>query len=191
MRNIIFSFIAVGGAVFCDFFVVDLSAATAIALALTGLLAAATNGDVEEIRRLLKNKEDPNQVDESGKTALIWAAYGGHSEAAKVLLDHNADLHQKDNNGVTALIHAAAFGHSKVTQVLFNYDKERKQAAEKGKEALVEGISRGHSEFVQVLLNNGMAPTNKNDWEILIALAYRFGGNPEVVAILKKAAEKE
>ena len=42
MRNIIFSFIAVGGAVFCDFFVVDLSAAMTIALALTGLLAAAT-----------------------------------------------------------------------------------------------------------------------------------------------------
>ena len=191
MQNIIFSFIAIGGAVFCDFFVVDLSAAMTIALALTGLLAAATNGDVEEIRRLLKNKEDPNQVDKDGKTALMWAAYGGHSEAAEVLLDHNADLHQKDNNGVTALRHAAVFGHPKVTQVLFNYDKERKQAAEQGKEILRVGINSGHTEFVQVLLNNGMAPTDKNEWKILIDLDHRFGGNPEIEAILKKAAGKE
>ena len=87
MRNIIISFIAVGGAVFFDFFVADLSAATAIALALTGLMAAATKGDVKEIRRLLKNGENPNQTDEDSWTALIRAAGRGHSEATKVLLD--------------------------------------------------------------------------------------------------------
>ena len=70
MRNIIISFIAVGGSVFYDFFVADLSAATAIALALTGLLAAAAEGDVKEIRRLLKAGENPNQADENGLTAF-------------------------------------------------------------------------------------------------------------------------
>ena len=83
MRNIIFSFIAVGGAAFCDFFVVDLSAAMTIALALTGLLAAATEGDVKEIHRLLKSGENPNQADENGWTALMSAADNGHSESVK------------------------------------------------------------------------------------------------------------
>ena len=185
MQNIIFSFIAIGGAVFCDFFVVDLSAAMTIALALTGLLAAAEKGDAKEIHRLLKTGESPNQADESGKTALMWAAMYGHSEAAKVLLDHNADLHQKDNNGLTALMYAAILGYPKVTQVLFDYDKERKQATEKGDEALLEGVNRGLSEFVQVLLNNGIVP--KNGWANLINLAHD-GENPEIEAIIKKAA---
>ena len=126
-----------------------------------------------------------------GKTALMCAALFGYSEAARVLLDRNADLYQKDNNGQMALMYAAVFGYSKVTQVLFNYDKERKQAAEQGKDALRVGINRGHTEFVQVLLNNGMAPTDKNGWKILIAMARpRFGGNPEIEAIIKKAAEQ-
>ena len=66
-----------------------------IALALTGLrqlaAAAAVCGDVEEIHRLLKSGENPNQADENGWTALMFAADNGHSEAVKVLLDNGAN----------------------------------------------------------------------------------------------------
>ena len=103
MRNIIISFIAVGGAVFYDFFVADLSAAVAIALALTGLLVAATKGDVKEIRRLIKNKRKP----ESGRrrrldAALMFATTAGRGHfggIAKVLLDNGAEPNQVAENG--------------------------------------------------------------------------------------------
>ena len=118
MRNIIISFIAVGGAVFFDFFVVDLSAAMTIALALIGLLEAATEGDVKEIRRLLKNGENPNQTDEDGQTALMNSATFGHSDVAKILLDNGAQPNQADNDGRTALMRAESEKHSEVVKIL-------------------------------------------------------------------------
>ena len=118
MRNIIISFIAVGGAVFYDFFVADLSAAMTIALALTGLLAAAAEGDVKEIRRLLKAGENPNQADEDGQTALMNSATFGHSDVAKILLDNGAQPNQADNDGRTALMRAESEKHSEVVKIL-------------------------------------------------------------------------
>ena len=207
MRNIIFSFIAVGGAVFCDFFVVDLSAAMTIALALPCLLAAATNGDVKEIRRLLRNGENPNQADEyDGITALMCAAENGHSEAAKVLLENKADPNQADkigamplpglpenehlatfglshDSGGTALMRAATFGHSETVEVLLNNKATPNQATRNGLTALMLAAKNGHSKTAKILLENKADPkqTDKMGWTALIFAATR--GHSETVKV--------
>ena len=48
--------------------------------ALTRFRVAAIEGDVKEIRRLLKNGKNPNLADGYGETALMAAAADGHSE---------------------------------------------------------------------------------------------------------------
>ena len=173
MRNIIISFIAVGGAVFYDFFVADLSAAMTIALALTGLLAAATEGDVKEIRRLLQTEETPNQVYEDGGTALIAAAVGGHSKAAEVLLKHGAEPNQVAKDGWTALMGAAIFGHSETAKVLLKRGANPNQADKSGDTALIGAAIFGHSEAAKVLLKHDANPNqaNKNGWTALMFAA--------------------
>ena len=182
MRNIIISFIAVGGAVFYDFFVADLSAAMTIALALTGLLAAATKGDVKEIRRLLKTGENPNQADENGRTALMWAA--DYSEATKVLLDNGATPNQANKDGGTALMCAAIGGHSDVIKILLDNGAEPNQADETGQTALIWAAVCGHSDTAKILLDNGATPNqaDKNDRTALIWAT--AGRHSDVVKVL-------
>ena len=184
MRNIIISFIAVGGAVFYDFFVADLSAAMTIALALIGLLEAAAEGDVKEIRRLLRNGENPNQADEGGITALMDAAAGGHSDTAKVLLDNSADPNQAEEYGWTALMWAATGGHSKVAKVLLDNDATPDQANKNGVTALMWAAIDGHSKVAKVLLDNGATPNqaDKNGWTALMFAA--AGGHSDAAKIL-------
>ncbi|EKX50615.1 hypothetical protein GUITHDRAFT_40740, partial [Guillardia theta CCMP2712] len=68
---------------------------------------AAFKGDVEEVKRLLKEGADVNEATETGWTAIMWAARGKRPEAMKVLKDAGADLLFKNKFGSTAL-HAAA-----------------------------------------------------------------------------------
>ena len=184
MRNIIISFIAVGGAVFCDFFIVDLSAAMTIALALIGLLEAAAEGDVKEIRRLIKNGENPNQADEGGITALMWAADNGHSETAKVLLDNGADPNQADKDGWTALMRAVADGHSDIAKVLLDNGATPNQANKDGITALMDAAADGHSDTAKVLLDNGATPNQAEEdgWTALMWAA--TGGHSKVAKVL-------
>ena len=184
MRNIIISFIAVGGAVFYDFFVADLSAMTAIALALTGLLAAAAEGDVKEIRRLIKNGENPNQAAEDDQTALIGATVCGHSEAAKVLLDNGADPNQANKHGATALIGAAMYGHSEAAKVLLDNGAEPNHTLEEGQTALKFAAAHGYSDTVKVLLDNGADPNHASEIGLTALMAAAWHGHSDVAKIL-------
>ena len=184
MRNIIISFIAVGGAVFYDFFVADLSAAMTIALALTGLLAAATKGDVKEIRRLIKNGENPNQADENGLTALILAAIDEQPEAAQILLDNGIEPNQANKIDATALMGAAFGGQSEAAKVLLDNGAEPNQANKIGWTALMGAAAGGHSEAVKVLLDNGANPNQADENERTALMGAVFGGHSETAKVL-------
>ena len=185
MRNIIISFIAVGGAVFYDFFVADMSAAMTITLALTGLLAAAAKGDVKEIRRLINSGENPNQADENGGTALMSAAIGGHSDAAKVLLDNGAKSNQADEDGMTALMGAAFGGNSDATKVLLDNGAKPNQTNKNGWTALMWAVDNGNSDVAKILLDNDAEPnqTDKNGWTALMLAA--VGGHSDTTKTLR------
>ncbi|KAK9468766.1 hypothetical protein V1512DRAFT_203144 [Lipomyces arxii] len=65
------------------------------------LIAAASNGDTEQIRRLLDEQDSRSYVnvnipDEDGTTALIYASCFGHEDVVRELVSHGADLDQQD-----------------------------------------------------------------------------------------------
>jgi ankyrin repeat protein len=71
-----------------------------IAQAMPPLMRAAWRGQVDEVRRLLKEGADVNQTMDLGVSALMLAASFGHLDVIKVLLDAGADP-----NGVAGLSH--------------------------------------------------------------------------------------
>eukprot|EP00913_Durusdinium_trenchii_P029375 g27538.t1 len=69
-------------------------------------------GDVDEVRRLLESKIDPNESCEPhGSTAVHQAATGGSGEVLRLLYDFGADLTARDGRMLTAAHLAADAGH--------------------------------------------------------------------------------
>ena len=59
---------------------------------------AAQDGDIEEVKRLLKEGYQPNLFDELGKTPLHYAAMSGHLDVMNVLLAAGADVNAHDES---------------------------------------------------------------------------------------------
>mmetsp|Transcript_75198 Transcript_75198/g.220447 ORF Transcript_75198/g.220447 Transcript_75198/m.220447 type:complete len:443 (-) Transcript_75198:13-1341(-) len=83
-----------------------------------GLCYAASEGDIEEIQRLLNSGVDPNLRDYDLRSAMHVAASHGQIEAVKALLECGASPNVKDHIGVTPLYEAQNRGHPQIEKVL-------------------------------------------------------------------------
>jgi ankyrin repeat protein len=78
----------------------------------TPLMAAAVNGDVDQVRALLAAGGDPNAQNERGETALMWAVAYSEEEATRLLLaESTIDPNIVDDLGWNALMVAAWVGN--------------------------------------------------------------------------------
>ena len=75
----------------------------------TKLHFAAQSGNLDEVKRLLRNGKNPNHFDDIGCTPLHHAAAEGHVEIVKALLAAGADVNAHDDGviGNTAINHIA------------------------------------------------------------------------------------
>lgn len=121
---------------------------------------AATDGDLEEIRRLLHTDHARmlNVFDEVSLTPLMRAAMAGHVEAVKVLLAAGSDVNANDVQRV-------------------------------GNTALNEVAGDGCFEMIEVLIEAGADPTIRG-WMNLNALDRSRSRTPAIYAMMKEAAEK-
>jgi ankyrin repeat protein len=82
------------------------------------LLDASKKGDVEKVKKLLKEGADVNAKDRFGFTPLHYTALNGHFEVVKLLIERGADVNAKTNGGWTPLRFAAIYGHFEVVKLL-------------------------------------------------------------------------
>ena len=82
------------------------------------LHAAARNGDVAQVDRLLAGGALLNAPDEAGRTPLILAAMGGHIEAVRRLLAAGANPALLDREGLDAVQHARRLGLTQIVQLI-------------------------------------------------------------------------
>ena len=68
---------------------------------------AAKKGQTARLLELLRDGQDPNQLD-AGATALYWAVYYDQPAAVALLLEHGADPNAHDSLGFYPL-HAVSF----------------------------------------------------------------------------------
>ena len=84
----------------------------------TDLMAAAFNGDAEEVIRLLELPSDIDAQDLHGITALMYAAMKGYTEVARQLIEHKAHLELQSSQRYTALMYAVRRGYTETVQIL-------------------------------------------------------------------------
>ncbi len=84
----------------------------------SGLINAATAGDLVRVKSLIAARADVNAKANDGETALMWASYKGHAEVVEALLAARADVNAKDQRGWTALKIAQVAGHTRMVKLL-------------------------------------------------------------------------
>ena len=146
----------------------------------TPLTAAAQNGDIEQITRLLASGASVDEAGSYGLTPLIWAARQGHVAAVRVLLKHGANPERRAGvNGWTPLMHAIHKGQEAAAMALVDGGAAVDATDGKGITALIMAAGYGYSGIVQGLLKRGANPYSSTA-DGSNALTVAVGGVPDI-----------
>ncbi|CAI5511678.1 unnamed protein product [Closterium sp. Naga37s-1] len=109
---------------------------------MTNMIFVASQGDVDELTRLLDEGADVNSADYDGRSAIHLAACEGHLGVLKLLLARGARVNPRDR-----------WGHTPLTDA---------------RKAMREGKKGQFPEIIQVLLKHGgiEGGAEADDWEI-------------------------
>ena len=151
------------------------------------LFRAATEGDMEEVSRLVDLGAPVNAGDARGKTALMGAAYHGHTDVVDLLIGtHGADVEATTEEGFTPLIAAAGKGQTDTVDLLVGTHNAYTEATDlMGWTALVHAAIRGHAATVILLAEKHNADVHVVDPEGWTAARHGlYFGHLEVFAAL-------
>ncbi|CAI7854300.1 unnamed protein product, partial [Closterium sp. NIES-53] len=145
---------------------------------------AASRGDIEHLKRLIKAGANAGKADYDGRTPLHLAAAGGYDEVVRFLLLEGAGVNSRDDYGTTPLLGAlradhlaAAGGHDEVVRFLLLEGADVNSLDKSGTKSLLEAPHLPHR-----------SPTLSNPLPHLQHLA-AAGGYDEVVRFLLEGAD--
>jgi ankyrin repeat protein len=138
------------------------------------LVAAATAGRVEEVRRLIAQGTDVNRADRSLKLPLVSAAGNGHTNVVVELLKAGADTEARQYL-VTPLWAAADRGHLEVVKALLAAGALLDSATLSRETALHRALANGHIEVARCLVRAGAALGFDTKDTRILELAQKLG----------------
>ena len=153
---------------------------------------AASKGDRDGVRALLKKGLDVNEAQGDGTTALHWAAMKGDAELAQMLIYAGANVRATTRLGAyTPLYLAAKGGHSGVVAALLAAGADAKVATSNGTTPLMIAAAAGDTKTITSLVENG-AEINAVDGakgETPLMFAAAFNRTDAVRLLLAKGAD--
>ena len=116
---------------------------------------AAEKGDIDNVRKLIKNNANINARDDQGATPLIWAAAYGKAEVVKYLVSRGAALDSTTKDGITALMIAVEYGEKEVVSVLLNAGANVNRQEPSGYSALMIAVAKDNLAIIKRLVKHG------------------------------------
>ena len=157
------------------------------------LLAAASTGDVAEIRAAIAAGANVNAQDDDGRTGLLVATHERHPEAFQVLIDAEADVDLQDDRLDNPFLYAGAEGILDILKLANDAGADPTITNRYGGVALIPASERGHVETVRYLLDEtdvDVDHVNKLGWTALLEAILLSDGGPrhqEIVRLLVDA----
>lgn len=119
------------------------------------LPAAAANGALTSVQRLLELAFAVDTQDDQGASALLRACGAGHVEIATCLLDAGADPSLASHSGVTPLSAAIIARRENLVELLLRRNVAIEQRLPNDATALMVAAAMGHPEIIALLLTAG------------------------------------
>ncbi|CAN8276058.1 unnamed protein product [Cochlearia groenlandica] len=123
---------------------------------------AAFQGDIYQLKSLIRAGADPKKTDYDGRSPLHLASSRGYEDITMFLIQEGVDINLKDRFGNTPLLEAVKAGQDGVIGLLV------KQGAsfdlEDSGNFLCTTVVKGDSDFLKRLLSSGMNP-NTEDYD--------------------------
>ncbi|KAI4388908.1 hypothetical protein MLD38_001196 [Melastoma candidum] len=124
------------------------------------VISAAHNGDLYQLKGLIRAGADPNKCDYDGRSPLHLAAARGYEDIVLFLIQEGVDINAKDNFGNTALLESIKHGHDRVSSLLVNEGASPK--VDDAGILLCRAVARGDSDFIKRILGNGVDPNSRD-----------------------------
>ena len=144
----------------------------------SGLNLAATNGDIDMVKRLLERQSPAADVHANNDIALRTATRRNHIDIVRLLLDHGADLHVLNDNPLRV---AAANNHIEIATLLLNRGAYVNAVDDYRDSALTLAAASGHADMVTMLMDRGATVTTERYNSLLDAVSR---GYLDVVGVL-------
>jgi len=151
------------------------------------LIAAAQQGDLAGVRRLLSEGADVAGRDARRQTALLVATQGNHVEVARALVEAGADVNAQADNLDSPYLLAGARGHLEILDLTLAHGADLASTNRYGGTALIPACERGHVETVRRLIQAGVAVdhVNRLGWTGLLEAIILSDGGPRHVEIVR------
>jgi ankyrin repeat protein len=149
-----------------------------------GLHAAAAQGNLEELQRLVRSGADINASDANGRTPLHVAAFAGHRPVAQGLLAAKADAGRLDRQRYDAVTIAAVRDDAAMVKTLLDNGASAKLVTSiYDGTALIAAAHLGHDGVVKELIRGGAPLDHVNNlgWTALIEAVILGDGGPRHV----------
>ncbi|KAI3798631.1 hypothetical protein L1987_33909 [Smallanthus sonchifolius] len=124
------------------------------------LNSAAFNGDLSQIKSLIRSGADPNKKDYDGRSPLHLAASKGHMDITLFLIQNGVEVNISDNFGNTPLLEAIKNGHDNVASMLVK--EGGSWNINNAGNFLCSYVARGDIDFIRRILSNGIDPNSKD-----------------------------
>ena len=154
------------------------------------LMHAATTGDTEEVKRLIKEGNDPNRSDKTGLTPLMAAAYKGQDHVLISLIEFKCDIDAKDESGYTALMFASNAGHVSSAKILIEAGADVNSKDNDSSTPIMFASQNGNNELVRLLLKHGADPKIKGNHGLSAIGFAQQNGHKETEKILKQPSNR-
>ena len=155
-------------------------------------MAAAMNGDVDLIQKLLPLATNPAATDRNGRTALDYAIAAGKAEAVEVLLPTVPDLAKPAKDGRNAFVLAVDAADPAVTGLVFQYLPAEEQWSDVAIRALEQSLAAGNKAAVKLLISKHALPPMRPGKSVpLFACAIALNDQGSVRLLLECGADPD